>query len=153
MNNLMKDNEMDNIKLKWTSHPLVDFPISSILLVFVILLVSIFLYRMTFISWEAPLYFYLGMLFFIGSLISWFIPTTYEISDQGITIHYSIIKVNRKWEEFNCWYADKKGVLLSTFHMPRRLDSFRGQSLRFSKTKEEKEILFSILEEYAGKRY
>lgn len=140
-------------KLRWTSHPLIDYPISSIMVIAVILIVSIFLYRMAFLSWEAPIYFYLGMMFFIGSMINWFIPTTYELHDEGFTVYYSFIKVERKWTEFHCWYSDKKGVLLSTFHRPRRLDSFRGQSLRFSRSQEEKEKLFALLEEKAGKRF
>jgi hypothetical protein len=139
--------------LKWTSHPLVDYPLSSFLVVIVMLMVSILLYRMAFMTWEAPLYFYLGMLFFIGSLITWFIPTTYELYDNKIVIYYAFIKIEKVWSEFHCWYADKKGVLLSTFRQPRRLDSFRGQSLRFSKTKAEKEELYKILSEKAGKEY
>lgn len=140
-------------RLRWTSHPLIDYPLSTLLLIAVIILVSIFLYRMAYINWEAPLYFYLGMLFFIGSMINWFIPTTYELYEDGFRVYYFVVKIERNWDEFHCWYADKKGVLLSTFHMPRRLDSFRGQSFRFSRKQEEKEALFAILEEKAGKRY
>jgi hypothetical protein len=43
--------------------------------------------------------------------------------------------------------------MLSTFKMPRRLDPFRGQSLRFSKTKAEKEQLLEILRNKIGKKY
>ncbi|MCF7921013.1 MAG: hypothetical protein K9N06_14025 [Candidatus Cloacimonetes bacterium] len=139
--------------LRWTSHPLLDFPLTSVILIIFMLLISIILFKTTVISWEAPLYFYLGMLFFIGSLITWFIPTTYEIYEDKLLIHYAIIKVEKEWSQFHCWYADKKGVLLSTFHRPRRLDGFRGQSLRFSKTRAEKEELFRLLSEKAGKEY
>jgi hypothetical protein len=37
--------------------------------------------------------------------------------------------------------------------MPRRLDPFRGQSLRFSANKEEEKELISILTDKIGKRY
>jgi len=139
--------------LKWTSHPLLDFPQTSVVLILVMLFISIFLFRMAFITWEAPLYFYLGMLFFIGSLITWFIPTTYELYDDKLVIYYAMIKIEKNWKEYHCWYSDKKGILLSTFHRPRRLDGFRGQSLRFSKTGEEKEDLYQILIEKVGTKY
>ncbi|RLC48951.1 MAG: hypothetical protein DRZ79_06615, partial [Candidatus Cloacimonadota bacterium] len=66
---------------------------------------------------------------------------------------YFIIKVEKKYSDFRCYYADKKGVMLGTFSRPRRLDNFRGQSIRFSKTQEEKERLFKLLDEKIGKRF
>jgi hypothetical protein len=117
------------------------------------LFISIFLFRMAFLTWEAPLYFYLGMLFFIGSLITWFIPTTYVLYDDKFEIYYAMIKIEKNWQDYHCWYADKKGILLSTFLRPRRLDGFRGQSLRFSKTGKEKEELYKILSEKVGAKF
>jgi len=42
--------------------------------------------------------------------------------------------------------------MLSTFKMPRNLDPFRGLSLRFSKTRNEKDELLIILEEKIGNK-
>ena len=139
--------------LKWTSHPLMDDMVKTIFLIAIMILVSIILYQTAFITWQAPLYFFLGMLFFIGSMITWFIPTTYVLYDDKLVIWYWKIKVERPWTDFGCWYADKKGVLLSTFKRPRRLDNFRGQSLRFSKSKDEQSQLYEILAEKAGEKY
>jgi hypothetical protein len=139
--------------LKWTSHPLMDDMVKTIFLIAIMILVSIILYQTAFITWQAPLYFFLGMLFFIGSMITWFIPTTYVLYDDKLVIWYWKIKVERPWTDFGCWYADKKGVMLSTFKRPRRLDNFRGQSLRFSKSKDEQSQLYEILAEKAGEKY
>lgn len=139
--------------LTWTSHPLVDDTRRSIMLLLIMIIVSIILYHTAIVEWHAPIYFYLGMLFFIGSLISWFIPTRYELYDDKIMIYYWQIKMEKNWKDFRCWYADKKGVMLGTFTRPRRLDNFRGQSLRFSKSQSEKEALFLILENKIGNRY
>lgn len=144
---------MENELLKWTSHPLLDETGRTIFLIVIMIIVSIILYQTTIISWQAPIYFYLGMLFFIGSLITWFIPTTYILYDDKVDIWYWKIKMSRPWTDFGCWYVDKKGVMLSTFKRPRRLDGFRGQSLRFSKSKAEQERLFEILADKAGERY
>ncbi len=139
--------------LRFTSHPLLDDIRRTIFLLIIMILVSIILYQTTIITWSAPLYFYLGMLFFIGSMITWFIPTTYILFNEKIVIWYWVIKIEKTWSEFGCWYADKKGVMLSTFKRPRRLDGFRGQSLRFSKDQSEKTRLFEILEEKVGNKY
>ena len=139
--------------LSWTSHPLKDFPLSSILLLIFILLISIGLWEITFRSWEMPLFFYLGMLVFIVTLFPYFIPTKYEFYDEKIVIFYFIIRIEKRYEDFGCFYADKKGVMLSTFKKPRRLDSFRGQSIRFSKDQSEKEELLKFLELKIGNKF
>ena len=51
----------------------------------------------------------------------------------------------KKYTDFGCFYYDKKSVTLGTFKRPRRLDSFRGTMLRFSKDKTEKEELLKFL--------
>ena len=139
--------------ISWTSHPFKDFPRSSILLLIFILVISIGLWKITFINWEMPLFFYLGLLVFIVTLIPYFIPTKYEFYDEKIIIFYLMIRIEKRYEEFGCFYADKKGVMLSTFKKPRRLDSFRGQSIRFSKNQTEKEELIKFLENKIGNRF
>ena len=64
-----------------------------------------------------------------------------------------MIRIEKKYVDFGCFYADKKGVMLSTFKKPRRLDNFRGQSVRFSKNQKEKEELLKLLENKIGKRF
>ena len=125
--------------ISWTSHPFKDFPVSSILLLISILIISVGLWKITFINWEMPLFFYLGLLVFTLTLSPYFIPTKYEFYDEKIVIFYLMIRIEKKYVDFGCFYADKKGVMLSTFKKPRRLDNFRGQSVRFSKNQKEKE--------------
>jgi len=145
----MSDNEP---KLKWTSYPFKDFPVSSILLVSFLIVISLLLWKITVINWQMPLFYYLGMGLFLLSLITYFIPTTYELYEDNILVHYWLIKAERPYSHFGCHYIDKKGIMLSTFKMPRKLDPFRGLSLRFSKTRDEKEELLKILEEKIGNK-
>ncbi|MCF7858087.1 MAG: hypothetical protein K9N07_02005 [Candidatus Cloacimonetes bacterium] len=142
----------DQPRLQWLSYPFRDYPVSSILLCIFLLLISLLLWKITVINWGMPLFFFLGMGLFLLSLITYFIPTSYELFEDKIVIHYWVIKAERQYSHFGCFYLDKKGVMLSTFKMPRRLDPFRGQSLRFSKKQSEKEDLLKILEDKIGNR-
>lgn len=141
------------VLLKWRSWPAVERPWTTVILVIFLLFVAFLVWNITVNIWQTPFYYILGMLLVLGNLLPWFIPTDYELDHQGVRVRYLFIKVERKWEDFGCFYQDKRGVMLSTFKMPRRLDPFRGQSLRFSANKEEEEALIKILMDKIGKKY
>lgn len=141
------------ILLQWRSWPAVERPWTTVILVVFLLFVAALVWNITVNIWQTPFYYFLGMLLVLGNLLPWFIPTDYELDHQGVHVRYLFIKVSRKWEDFGCFYQDKRGVMLSTFKMPRRLDPFRGQSLRFSAKKTEEEELIKILMDKIGKKY
>lgn len=146
-------NNINKTILSWTSHPLLDFPLNSILLMLFIFLIGMGLWKIAVDFWEMPLFYYLGMTIFLFSLASYFIPTRYEFHEEKIVVYYWIIRIEKKYEMYKCFYSDKKGVMLSTFVMPRRLDPFRGLSIRYSKKQDEKKELLSLLERKIGKQY
>jgi hypothetical protein len=152
----MSNNEIQETKpgllLTWTSHPFKEFPISSTILFAFIAIIAFSLWRIAVIDWEMPLFYYLGVGIFVLSFTPYFIATTYEFYDDKIVIHYWIIKVEKPYSNYGCYYFDKKGVMLSTFKMPRRLDPFRGLNIRLTKSQEEKEKLLEILEEKIGNK-
>lgn len=139
--------------LKWSSWPFVERPYTSLALCSFLFLLAVLLYKITVIQWGYPIFYYGGMLLVLLNLLPYFIITSYTLLETEIEIRYLFLKVSRPYSDFGCFYMDKHGLMLSTFKLPRRLDSFRGQSLRFSKTREEKEELINILEEKIGKRY
>ncbi|HNT52061.1 MAG TPA: hypothetical protein PKH19_01570 [Candidatus Syntrophosphaera sp.] len=139
--------------LTWRSWPFVERPLNSILLSAFLLFLAYFLWQVAVIQWQQPWYYYLGMLLVLGSLLPYFIPTTYFVYEHEIVIIYLLLRITRKYSDFGCFYCDRRGVMLSTFKLPRRLDTFRGQSLRFSKDQHEKEQLLEILTRKIGKRY
>lgn len=143
----------NNVLLEWSSFPLVERPVVSVILIAFIIMLGIILWNITVIHWEMPLFYYLGMFLVILNLSPYFIRTKYILFDDRIQIHYGFIKIIRKYEDFSCFYCDKRGVLLGTFRRPSRLDRFRGQSLRFSVLKSEKEALVRILSDKIGKQY
>jgi len=142
----------DKPLLSWTSHPLRDFPKSSVILIIFIIILGVSLWRIAVIDWEMPLFYYLGLLIFLLSLSPYFIPTKYEFLDETIVVYYWFIRMEKKYTDYKSFYTDKKGIMLSTFKMHRRLDAFRGLNLRFSKTKAEKEQLLAILEDKIGNK-
>jgi len=140
-------------KLSWTSHPFVDFPLTSIFLVIILIVLAVILWQVAVVIWEMPLFYYLGFAIFVISMITYFIPTRYEFYEMKIIIFYAMIKIERNYSDFKCFYSDKKGIMLGTFMKPRKLDSFRGQSIRFSKLQTEKEDLIKLLEKKIGNQY
>ncbi len=139
--------------LSWKSWPFKERPWHSIFLVSFLLLVSLLLFRLTVLNWQMPLFYYGGMLLLLLNLLPYFIMTEYELYDTEIVIYYAFVKINRPYSQFGCFYRDKYGIMLSTFKIPRRLDPFRGQSLRFSKNREEIPRLTEILTEKIGKEF
>lgn len=139
--------------LAWRSWPFMERPISSILLIIFLCGLAIFLYWVTVENWRQPLYYILGMTLVLVNLLPYFILTEYELYEDKISIKYLFFKVSRPYTDFGCFYQDKRGIMLSTFKLPRRLDAFRGQSLRFSAKAEEKEELNQFLQQKIGKKY
>jgi len=128
-------------------------PLSSVALVIFLSGLAWFLHWLTVVNWQQPLYYYLGMGLVLINLLPYFVLTEYELYEDKILIRYLFFKVSRPYTDFGCYYQDKRGIMLSTFKLPRRLDAFRGQSLRFSAKAEEKEELNRILSEKIGKKY
>lgn len=142
-----------NLLLEWDSFPFAERPLTSFLLVIFLILLSYLLWTLVVVHWGYPLFYLGGMLLTIGNLLPYFIQTKYAICEDRIIIKYLFIKIDRKFSDFGCFYLDKRGLMLSTFKTPRRLDTFRGQSLRFSAKQTEKEQLITILKEKIGKQY
>ena len=139
--------------LSWRSWPFVERPVHSLFLISFLLLLSVLLFKLTIISWNMPLFYFGGMILVIGNLLPYFIQTEYMMYETEIVVYYAFIRISRPYSQFGCFYKDKYGVMLSTFKLPRRLDPFRGQSLRFSKTREEESALMELLREKIGKEY
>ena len=128
-------------------------PKTSVLLMAFLIFLAWFLWNLAVKQWQQPWFYLLGMLLVLGNLLPYFIPTTYYLYEYEIVIYYLFLKITRRYTDFGCFYSDKRGMTLSTFKLPRRLDAFRGQSLRYSKSQAEKEQLTEILTRKIGKQY
>jgi len=140
-------------KLEWISFPFVERPFISLLLMAFLVFLSFVLWKVAVVVWGYPIFYYGGMLLTIGNLLPYFIMTKYQMCEDNIVVQYLFLKITRKYSDFGCFYPDKRGIMLSTFKTPRRLDVFRGMSLRFSASQEEKQDLLELLKEKVGKQF
>jgi len=147
-------NNEEKVNFEWVSFPFVDRPQTSALLVVFLIFFSFLLrYFVENAFLLSILWFWIFMALILLSIGSYFIPSKYTFYDTKIVAKYLFFKIERSYKDFGCFYSDKHGVMLSTFKTPRRLDPFRGMSVRYSKTQLEKEELLKFLEKKIGKRY
>ena len=153
-NKSLISNKKEVVHFDWVSFPFVDRPQTSTLLVVFLVFLSILLRWFIQNSLLLPIgWFWISMVLILLSISSYFIPSHYKFMNDRVVAKYVVMKVERKYKDFGCFYSDKHGVMLSTFKTPRRLDPFRGMSIRFSKTQAEKDELIIFLEKKIGKRY
>jgi hypothetical protein len=108
----------------WSVHPAKRNPTKTVLVSLVILLLTYFS------SWYAGKPF--GALAFVlltGSLWPFYVPTRYRITTWGVEQIRWPVRQKRPWSHFRRYEADARGILLSPFISPSRLDSFRGMYL------------------------
>jgi hypothetical protein len=119
--------------LSWISHPAIIRKKATVAtLIFIGIILAIVYYMTTSI-----LMVLLALVIFSGALSTYFFPTRYEISPEKIKIKYIFTKVEKDMSMFRSYYPDKRGVLLSPFTRPSRLENFRGIYLRYHDNKDE----------------
>jgi hypothetical protein len=60
------------------------------------------------------------------ALNSYYLPTTYVLDQQGITVNKAMFRYTRRWNEFRSFVRTSGGVVVSTFSNWTYLDNFRG---------------------------
>jgi len=125
-------------ELAWLAHPARERPKATILLALFLLALEVGIY----FSFQSLFIALLSALFIVGSLSTYFFPTKYKLDAQGVTVKGLLFRHNRPWRQFRIYYADRRGVQLSTFLRPSRLDPFRGMSLLFSTDNREQVLAF-----------
>ena len=128
-------------ELTWISHPAkLRKPAAAITIIFILVILTA-IFAMT-KSWVMVI---LGMLIFTGSLSTFFYPTRYEITADKVKIKYMFTTVVKDLSMFRSFYPDKRGVLLSPFIRPSRLENFRGIYLRYHDNKVEVDAFIKAL--------
>lgn len=114
--------------LSWRAWPLVEYPGRSAVAAAAIIGAAAAIY----LVWNSAVFAALGAALLALSLHGHLLPRRYRLDDDGVFVSVIGLKKNRPWEYFHSYYADRLGVMLSTFGYPSRLDSFRGVNLRFA---------------------
>jgi hypothetical protein len=114
--------------LSWRSFPFLEKRVQGISVLIFILAVLAGIWFWTY-EWYMVA---LGAIFLFGTLASYFFPTKFTLSDDGVELRRLGRSVRRGWDEFRSFYADKRGLMLSTFDRVSRMDAFRGFNIHFS---------------------
>ena len=85
---------------------------------------------------ESHLFTILALLIMLGSLAKFYFPTRYKLTDKSVTVKTTTQTLVKEWKLYRSCYPDKKGILLSPFVTPSRLENFRGLYIMFEKNSE-----------------
>jgi len=73
----------------------------------------------------------------LGSLTSFFLPTTYTIDKSGASLKRWLFNRNIGWDRVRSVSDERGGLFLSPFPMKSRLENFRGLFLPYRDNREE----------------
>ena len=116
--------------LTWVSHPAGERPVAT---VFVSVLIAIILAAVYFAMERSVTMTIIAGFIFLISLSSFYFPTTYAVDDSRVRIRYLFSAKERNTSAFRKCYPGSRGILLSPYLSPSRLENFRGFYLRYGK--------------------
>ncbi len=79
----------------------------------------------------------LSVVILLVSLHTYFTRTTYCLTSKGVEIRSSLGRTFKSWSEFKRFHADGKGISLSPFEKPSRLEPFRSVRLLYGGNRED----------------
>lgn len=119
--------------LQWSVHPLVEearFKSAALCLTLVIIPV------LTFVSFGELLFGVISLVTLIAAMSRYLFPTSYRLDGSGLETEHLWWKKRRTWSDFARARIRSDGLFLSPLKRPHRLDSFRGEFLRFHHNRE-----------------
>jgi hypothetical protein len=119
--------------LEWTVRPFMENMKRTVIVVFAILACG-FLVHLAFNDVFLAV---LSVLILFASLHTYFTRTTYCLDQSQVVVRTSLARTVKKWSEFQRFYSDKKGVTLSPFAKPSKLEPFRSVRLLYGGNKDE----------------
>jgi hypothetical protein len=137
-NKAQQDSAGKGKTLSWRTHPAAERPGQGILLIGIIIFC-------TWLFWDTFGQFYgiFCLIVLVISMAPFFLPTRYELDDEGIEItSLFLVRHFRPWGDYRSFYSDKIGAQLSPFAKPSRLAVFRGNFIRFGRENREEVIVF-----------
>ncbi|MCG3181272.1 MAG: hypothetical protein BIFFINMI_03651 [Phycisphaerae bacterium] len=112
--------------LRWVSLPIRDepWPKSALLVGLIVLTAVIGALQAAFLGG-------LALLLMFILLGPYFLPCRYELTERGMKKFFFMFNRDRTWDTYKRYVIQRDGVFLSTYATPSRLDSFRGDFVRF----------------------
>ena len=124
--------------LEWTCHPVRHRPVTGILVggLVVLLVVGAQL------SFGDRVLTEISLIVQSLSVSPFYLPTRYRIADDKASIRSIFGRKEKSLKLYRRLAADHRGVLLSPFDRPSRLDRFHGLNLRFDSADKERVLEF-----------
>lgn len=132
--------------LSWVSHPAKERPMAAAVVSVLVLIIFYMVYSMT----HNAIMILVAILIFFISLSTFYFPTRYTIDEKKVTIKYLYTVKDRNLSAFRTSYPGRRGILLSPFLQPSRLENYRGFYLRYAKFN--KEEVDRFVEDLLGER-
>jgi hypothetical protein len=130
--------------ITWVSLPLRDEPWPKTALLLTLVGATVLVGAL-----QAVFYGVLALALLLVLLGPYFLPCRFEISQRGVKKRFFLFNRDRPWSEYKRYVPRKDGVFLSTFPAPSRLDSFRGDFLRFSRTTDRERVM-ALVRQHVG---
>ncbi|MEN8152143.1 MAG: hypothetical protein ABFS86_20165 [Planctomycetota bacterium] len=124
--------------LEWTCHPVRHRPGTGVLVAALILLFT----AGAQLSFGDRILTILSLVVLTLSVSPFYLPTRYRIADDKISIRSTFGRKEKSLKLFRRLAVDRRGVLLSPFDRPSRLDRFHGLNLRFDSADRERVLEF-----------
>lgn len=121
-------------ELIWSVHPLRDNHWRRSLALFGILGIVL---GCVWWNYREPLWLLFAGLVLTGSLLKYFFPTHYRLTDRNVEAVFLGTHRVWPWDRFRSCQVSRTGVLLSPYPKPHRMENFRGHYLLFGPRREE----------------
>ncbi len=131
--------------ITWVSLPIRDEPWHKSALLILIVAATAAIAALQAIFWGA-----LALLLLFILLGPYFLPCRFEVSERGVKKFFPLFNRDRPWDVYKRYVPQRDGVFLSPFPAPSRLDSFRGDFLRFSRTTDRERVMELVRKHVGG---
>ena len=119
--------------LEWSVFPCKENMRRSVVVIVIIIACGIVVY----VAFKDVFLGVLSVLILFASLHTFFTRTRYRLDRDGVVIRTSLAKTVKKWSDFKRYYADRRGVTLSPFAKPSRLEPFRSVRLLYKDNRDD----------------
>ena len=119
--------------LSWNIHMARRNPSRAIAVAILILICSYFIYY----TMEDFFFTFIATFVLVMMVLPYYLPTTYTLTEEGVTRKMLFSKQHRAWSEFNRYNTDKNTIQLYTMKKKSRLDNYRSFLIICNKNKEQ----------------
>jgi hypothetical protein len=119
--------------LEWSVFPFLEKPGRSVIVVVIVAAVAALVY----LAFRDAFLVILSVAILFASLHAYFTRTRYRLDDSGVEVRTLSVKTAKPWKHFKRYYADDRGITLSPFAEPSRLEPFRSVRLLYGSNKDE----------------